>query len=364
MKNLSRLLWLSCLLFYSSCHGTKKNIQITGVEELLGCKNNLKPFSDLALEKIAFGSCQSQDKPILALNRIIKESPDLFIYLGDNIYGDTEDMKVLATKYSKLCARGSFIKLTQTCPVIATWDDHDYGANDAGREYSQKENSKKLFLEFWNEPKDSERYKRKGVYTSYTIGPEGKKTQIILLDTRTFRSPLLSAKGKEFRNDYRTNFDQSATILGEEQWNWLAQELEKPADLRIIGSSTQFAVEYNGYEAWANFPKEQEKMFKLIKDKRAEHLVFISGDVHYGELSKIEVENLYPIYDLTSSGLNMDWPHMEPNKYRQGKGCDLYNYGKIEINWKKKSIDFVLTTAFGKEHNRNSIFFQELEFEQ
>ncbi len=354
---------LGMLLFLNSCKTTQPQI-IKGVEELLSCKVRTLALENQVLSKIAFGSCQSQNDPILALDVAVEQKPDIFIYLGDNIYGDTEDMKVLAHKYSKLCARGTFRKLIETCPVIATWDDHDYGANDAGREYPQKENSKTLFLEFWGEPKESDRWKHSGIYTSYLVGPEGKKTQLIVLDSRTFRSPLLPANGKPYRNDYRPNNNKSATILGDQQWQWLAEQLEVPADLRIICSSIQFGIEYNGYESWANFPLEREKMLKLIQDKKAEHLLFISGDVHYGELSKIKSEGLYPIYDLTSSGLNRDWPHVEPNKNREGKACDLFNFGMLEIDWTEKIISFKITDAFKKIHISQKVNFEDLEFKK
>jgi alkaline phosphatase D len=362
MKTLKLFSILLIITLQFACKSTKPAIE--GIEELMTCKVNYLPIGNSALNKISFGSCQTQDGPIPTLSVIIESKPDLFIYLGDNIYGDTENMKILAAKYSKLCSNSFFKTLAATCPILATWDDHDYGANDAGREYPQKENSKKIFLGFWGEPKDSDRYKHEGIYTSHYIGPEGKKVQIILLDTRSFRSPLLKANGKPYQNDYRPNNDKSATILGDAQWKWLAAELEKPADLRIIGSSTQFGIEYNGYESWANFPLEREKMLKLIKDKKAEHLVFISGDVHYAELSKIESEGLYPIYDLTSSGLNRDWPHIEPNKNRVGPACKYFNYGTLEIDWENKKIGFVIIDTYKKLWFREVINFSDLKIKE
>jgi alkaline phosphatase D len=364
MNTLKVIAYIIIICTLSSACRTSKSSKIEGIEELLTCKVNYLPIGNSTLNKISFGSCQSQDGPIPTLSVIIENKPDLFIYLGDNIYGDTENMKILAGKYSKLCANNNFKNLAASSPILATWDDHDYGANDAGREYPQKENSKNLFLEFWGEPKDSDRYKHEGIYTSYYIGPEGKKVQIILLDTRTFRSPLLKANGKPYRNDYRPNNSKSATILGEAQWKWLAEELEKPADLRIIGSSNQFGIEYNGYESWANFPLEREKMLNLIKEKKAEHLVFISGDVHYAELSKIESDGLYPIYDLTSSGLNRDWPHIEPNKNRVGKACKFFNFGTLEIDWEQKKLNFVIIESNKELWFRKSINFSDLEFSQ
>ncbi|MFM8759872.1 MAG: alkaline phosphatase D family protein, partial [Methylophilaceae bacterium] len=96
--------------------------------------------------------------------------------------------------------------------------------------------------------------------------------QIILLDNRTFRDNLLPYRGEvkndpryKYELDYAPHTSKDSTLLGEAQWQWLEQELRKPADLRIIGSSTQFSIEFNGYEAWANFPHEQARMLNLIK---------------------------------------------------------------------------------------------------
>lgn len=356
---------LSVVIFLTACNSLNNTASAGkgSIEELLVCTVKQKSMPE-SVQKLAFGSCMHQDKPLLALPLVVAEKPDIFLFLGDNIYGDTRDMKVLAAKYSKLCARPEFAELMKTCPLLATWDDHDYGENDAGREYPLKESSKQLFMEFWGEPSDSPRRQHKGIYTAYTLGSEGRRLQIILLDLRSFRSPLLPNNNANlYRNDYRPNEDKSATMLGDEQWAWLEKQLKEPADLRIIGSSTQFGATYNGYEAWANLPLEKEKMLQLIRSCKAEHLIFLSGDTHWAELSKVESDGLYPIYDLTSSGINRDWPHVEHNKNRVGEACSRFNYGVIEINWSKKEFTFRITDAFKKLHLTHTVGFGELEFD-
>ena len=98
------------------------------------------------ISKLAFGSCAHQDSPLPIFDVIVKHNPDLFIFLGDNIYGDTEDMKVLKSKYDQLAAKPSFQNLKNNVDIIATWDDHDFGWNDAGRHYSMKKESKEIFI--------------------------------------------------------------------------------------------------------------------------------------------------------------------------------------------------------------------------
>ena len=297
-------------------------------------------FSQDSITSIAFGSCANQNKPMPIFNLIAQHHPDLFVFLGDNIYADTENMHVMKKKYRKLKHNQDFKALRKSTPIIATWDDHDYGTNDSGRHYTKKKQSKKIFLRFFKESKDSERYKHEGIYTSYSYTINAKKLQIILLDLRTFRDNLLSYDGSlnndssyHYALEYSPYQNDDSTLLGEEQWQWLSNELAKPADVRIIGSSTQFATQYNGYETWSNFPNEQKRMFDLIRSKNVTGLFFISGDVHYAELS-MRKENLnYPIYDLTCSGITEKWKFATPNQYRIGNPVMDNHFGLITIDW-------------------------------
>ena len=138
----------------------------------------------------AFGYCGHQDKPLTILKDVAKTKPDYFIFLGDNIYGDTRDMKLLESKYQQLGKNKNFKALKKKTKILATWDDHDFGENDAGKHYPKKQESKELFLDFFDEPKKSERRTHEGIYTSYMIEYKKMLVQIILLDCRTFRSDL------------------------------------------------------------------------------------------------------------------------------------------------------------------------------
>ena len=283
--------------------------------------------------RIAFGSCSDQEKPQPILRDIVARAPDVFIYLGDNIYGDTEDMSELRRKYGELAAKPEFQALRAAVPTLAVWDDHDYGANDAGLEYPMKEASKAIFMDFWQVPQDSPRRKHPGIYHSHTFSKNGRTLQFILLDTRTFRSPLAANLVSSWKNDYHPDTNPNKTLLGDIQWQWLAAELSKPADIRVIASSIQFGHQHNGWESWTNLPHELMKMLSTIRRTKANGVVFISGDVHWGEISVLEVEDLYPIHDITSSGLTQDWDSVEPNQNRHGPVVRENNFGLIEIDW-------------------------------
>ena len=174
------------------------------------------------LARIAFGSCAEQHRPQPIWHSVAAARPELFLFLGDNIYADTEDMDAFWAKYQLLGAQPGYQKLKATCPILATWDDHDLGANDAGGEYPKKREAQKLFLDFFDVPADSPRRRQEGVYHAQIFGPAGKRVQVILLDTRYFRSRLKTGfvpgePGEGHRGKYAPNDDPQATVLGPEQ---------------------------------------------------------------------------------------------------------------------------------------------------
>jgi len=302
-----------------------------------------------AITRIAFGSCFDQNMPTLSLSpfgprhdiwdTIVEAGPDLMLLLGDNIYAKTEDMAVMRREYAKLAADAGFRRLRRSVPILATWDDNDYGKSDGGAEYPRKRESQSIFLEFFNEPKDSPRWTRAGVYDAKVVGPPGRRVQIILLDTRYFRGPLVwrphdQPAPPDRPGPYVPTTDTSATMLGETQWRWLAEQLRVPADLRIIASSIEVVAEDHGYEKWANFPHERARLFKLIGETKVGGVLIISGDRHSAELSRIDAGVGYPLYDLTSSSLNKPrlWA-IEANQHRVGEMYFGANFGMVSIDW-------------------------------
>ena len=271
-------------------------------------------------------------------------------------------MSVLQSKYNQLASKPGYQKLLATTPVIATWDDHDFGRDDCGKEYPKKEESKKIFLDFFKEPVNSERRNHEGIYTSYIYGEEGKRVQVIMLDCRTFRDSLCFKKHPQIWGEYTECTDTSKTMLGAAQWKWLEGELKKPADIRIIGSSTMFLVDYNGWEAWKNMPHERNRMFELVRKTKANGVFFISGDVHHGEFSKSKMDNLYPIYDFTSSGLTHSVWFANKNKNRIGTAFTHLNFGVINFNWSNNSMLFEIKNKNGKTVRKQNILLSDIKF--
>lgn len=292
------------------------------------------------LSRIAFGSCLHQDKPQPIWGPLLATKPELFLFLGDNIYADTDDIAEMRKMYAQLAAQDGYKKLKKQCPILATWDDHDLGKNDAGAEFPKKKESQEAFLDFFEVPKSSPRRKREGVYHAEVFGPPGKRVQVILLDTRYHRGELKVDKSlPRFLGQYVPNNDPKATVLGEAQWKWLEEQLKAPAEVRLIGSSVQFVSNEHRFEKWGNFPRERERFLELVRKTRANGVIILSGDRHLAELSVLETGVGYPLYDLTSSGLNQAnrrYRKLEPNRNRVAIQDIGNNFGVVRIDWGKE----------------------------
>jgi alkaline phosphatase D len=291
--------------------------------------------------KILFGSCLHQDKPQPIWHAMNQEQADLFVLLGDNVYGDTEDMAELEGKYAKQWATSGMQNMLANTTTIGIWDDHDFGENDAGREYSQKEASRQIMLDYFNVSKNSPRRTRAdGIYTSHILTQADTKVQIILPDLRWNRSPIESvghlkyilSKAPNNLGPYVPSKDKLTTMLGETQWQWLEQQLQQPADIRILATSLQFLPEFSGWESWANFPHERQRFLALLDKYQIDNLVIVSGDTHWSELSQIKRTNGKQLWEMTASGLTEEWKQVSPNKHRVGGSYAKANYGVVELS--------------------------------
>jgi len=240
---------------------------------------------------------------------------------------------------------------------MATWDNHDYGSHNGGAEFELNDMTKDVFLNFFGEPTNSQRRSTAGIYEARIIGSEGRRVQVILLDTRWFRSPFKKdprsaderkAIGKVGK--YAPNADKSATVLGETQWQWLEKQLRQPAEIRLIVSSTQIIPDQKGMDEWGAFPNERQRLFDLIKLTRAEGVLLVSGNVHFSELSKL-VNGKDILYEFTSSGMTHNNPSYAeaPNRYRVAGPTVEHNVGLIEIDWEAKPLPLIKLKALGTD---------------
>ncbi len=317
------------------------------------------------VQKIIFGSCIDQKKAQPIWQTILAAKPDLFIFGGDNVYASSQPWQLqnLKDAYVSQAAQPGFAALRASVPHVAIWDDHDMGLNDGGVEFPHKQAAKNEFLDFWRLPLDDPRRTRDGLYHAHVFGPIGKRVQVILLDTRWFRSKLRvtdlrDAPGKE---RYMPDTDSQKTMLGEAQWQWLETQLKQPAEVRLIVSGVQVIVEGHGWERWGNLPREQEKLMQLIQKTNAKGVVLLSGDRHIGAIYKSSGTHGYPLYELTSSGMTHAWATAkEDGPNRLGELITQNHLGLIEMDWSKQEVLLGFQNTQGEWLKKQTIALSEL----
>lgn len=309
---------------------------------------------DTVITRFAFGSCVNENRDMKFWDVIAAQKPQAFLLIGDNVYGDTRatsgaDIPTLTASYKKLNSRIEYDRFRRSVPMMTTWDDHDYGANDAGGSFAFKEYTERVYEAYWGS--SDEVRSRPGVYESRIVGPEGKRVQFIILDSRFFRSDLTSMPYRDPGPSlgwYIPNTDSNATILGGTQWEWLAGELAKPAELRFIISSTQVVTDAHNFEGWTNFPKERERLYALLAQKGVNNAIFLTGDRHSGGFYRTDAPGIAkPVWDFTSSSLNFAFGKgnggdKEPDPRRMGGLWGVPNFGQIDIDWAAKTVTMSL----------------------
>lgn len=290
---------------------------------------------------IAFGSSIHQWNKQPVWKAIRDTKPALFIFAGDNVHTDLGPFILLrlpyriGKAYEQLADDKGFAELREQIPILATWNDHDYGRADAGEEFRHKEASKQHFMRFFDVPESAPMRNRPGIYAAHNRLVDGVQTQILLLDTRSFRSPLyLKPANKDCPHTHPApDTDETATLLGDEQWEWLEQQLEQPAQLRIVVSSIQVIPEQHCFEKWSNFPHERQLLLESLQDAKGQ-VVIISGDRRLGEISHYSQDNAPAIYEVTASGMNSAGAGLgEVNRHRLfTDNVRLDHFGLIRVN--------------------------------
>ena len=306
------------------------------------------------ISRIAFGSCAMQFKPQPVWDVIAQQKPDLFLFIADAVYADYDGKKAfvpteetLKRDWGLLANESHYKRFRKHIPIMATWDNHDYGKHDGGVEFELKDLTKKHLLDFFYEPKDSLRRKTPGIYEAKVFGPPGKRLQVIMLDTRYFKDAAIKDKRSKSEKSalglsgslgkYVPNINPDVTLLGKDQWLWLEKQLRVPAEIRLLVSSTQVVADKKGMDEWGNYPLERQRLFDLIARKNVKNLIILSGNVHYSEISKVNNDK-HELVDFTSSGLthtNKAYAKVK-NPYRVANVYDDINFGIVEIDWDAK----------------------------
>jgi alkaline phosphatase D len=355
--------------------------------------------------RIAFGSCHKRKyvnvsstiwEPIAAIK------PHIFLWTGDAVYPPSRGvapLHELETEYRQLGDNASlgYSGFKPPQGIFGVLDDHDYGANDGGKELTQKEERRRLFQDFLQYPTELKNKieSRQGLYHSIDLVhrqlhavDKQQRVKIVMLDTRWFRDahciPSVAASsvplGAAIACVTRwivaglgwTQCSKSSTILGEEQWAWFTREVqESGANFTIVVSSIQVLSTNPAMEGWSHFPAEQERLLRLLNKHSSSGMIVLSGDVHHAEISSLTASiktKKESWLEVTSSGLTHTCKTatygavcepilMRFDKHRRNPH-DYYldlNFGALEVNWAQERVqadiynkdgDIVLTTGW------------------
>ena len=287
------------------------------------------------VSRIAFGSCFREQRPAPIFEAIQAANPEVFLWMGDNIYGDTQDMEILRQKYQAAKNLPAYVTLRESCRIFGTWDDHDYGVNDGGADHPMRTESQQEMLDFLDEPAASLRRSQAGVQQVVDLGPPEKRVRILLLDTRYHRDPIGS----------------DGTVLGEVQWKWLEEQLVgSKAAVHVIVSSIQVLPSEHPFEKWAKFPKDRARLLDLLARNDVPPVILLSGDRHLAELSIEPKRCGYPLLEVTSSSMNSGGggSDSELNVLRIGANFRAENFGTLTIDWTKTKP--IITAALRDIH--------------
>ena len=286
--------------------------------------SNTQMLSDIdKLSRFAIGSCNKEYKEQVVWPGLLRDKPQLFVWGGDNIYGDQEPNKNnFAVKYVIQNNNEQYQKLKAVTPILGIWDDHDYGDNDAGAENPKKIENKKLLLDFLEVPKDAPVRSHDGIYQTYTFGRGETESRFIMIDNRY-------------------NLTETE-IMGASQWRWLEETLKaSTAKVHfIVGGLAIIGPKVIRSTQWANYRSEQKKLISLLEKYKTPGVVFLTGDKHFSAVTEA-----FGFVEIMTSGMT----HTKKNFFVRNALKLLYqktffkrSYAVIDIDWDAKPLTLKL----------------------
>ncbi len=300
--------------------------------------------------RVAFGSCaRVQSEAEQPIWRAIEQyRPDLFFWLGDNIYGDSVTPAALVAEYQRQRFVSTFQPIGRSVPQLAIWDDHDYGLDNFDRTNPIRHQSLEIFRQFWANPAyglpDTP-----GVFFDYSYGG----VVFFFLDGRYHRAPDADEDTPE------------KEFLGKGQFEWLKQRLlASRAQFKILACGSGWSrFKGVGGDSWAAYQHERTRLFDFIRDNAIEGVVLLSGDTHfpYVACAPWSERGGYDFYDLVSSalaqviadspdGMEQRIAHMLPDRMVRSPLLGINNAGIIDfdMNAGSPSLSFTVIDVRGR----------------
>ncbi len=254
------------------------------------------------------------------------------LWLGDNWYTREVDFFTswgLNYRASHDRATPVLQKFMASMPQYSIWDDHDFGPNDAGKNYLLKEESRKVFMNYSLNPAYGE--DGKGIYSLVSYSD----VDIFLTDDRFFRST------DEMKDTINGKLNTDKKYFGKMQMDWLKNALlYSKATFKIIATGSQVLNQSTSAECMKNYSAEYNELMNFLADYKIKGVVFFTGDRHFSEVIKMERPGLFPLYDVTTSSFTAGLVKVrgaELNNPQRIAGTLVqeHNFAKVTVNGKK-----------------------------
>jgi alkaline phosphatase D len=235
------------------------------------------------------------------LQSIVDKNPDAMLWLGDNVYLREPDWYTrtgILYRYTHTRSFPGLQPLLGSVHQYATWDDHDYGPDNSDWTFREKRTSLEVFNLFWGNP-EAGKPELDGIATSFEWGD----VEFFLVDDRWYRTP-----------EHRRT--PGRRLLGPKQLEWLVDALTASrATFKIVAVGSQVLSPVAKWEAYATFPEERAELLRRIRENEISGVLFVTGDVHFTVLTRLDRPGTYPLYDLTISPLTAGVSNVDPETY-------------------------------------------------
>jgi alkaline phosphatase D len=271
---------------------------------------------------------------------IVDAKPDMMLWLGDNVYlreVDVQSYSGYLYRYTHTRAVPEMQGLLMACPNYAIWDDHDFGPNDADMSWIHRDWAQDAFKTFWANPSYGAPSGADNVGTAFRFND----IEFFLLDNRSHRI-------------HPNNRTQETQALGEEQIDWLIAAMNKSyAPFKMVALGGQFLNDVAKHENMANFAERQE-IIDRIEEEHIHGVIFLTGDRHCTDMSRLELEGGIVIHDLTVSPLTSStYDNSAENNTLRLEGTTTPKRNFAELNFsgprKDRSCKIVVRDAEGEE---------------
>lgn len=229
--------------------------------------------------KIALMACMKDFFVIEGTKNAMWESaraanPDYLFFIGDSVYGDAliiAGPNFLWERYIESRKSIPFYRWKNLKPVLATWDDHDFGQDNGDGKMSFKAEALSHFRTFFAQESDK-KHLFKGHANSLLFRAFGQN--FAFFDNRYYRGFWSEEK-------YRT-------FLGKKQIDWMMDGIaQNPLPTLVMQGAPTFGRSEKKCSYHHNSPQELQYFLTKLKDTGAP-AVFAGGDLHYSEVSKID----------------------------------------------------------------------------